>query len=411
MRKSLPGLLLVAAAFVAGYGYGRWYAQSPVVSAKTTRPVLYYRCPMHPSFRSDKPGVAPCCQMALEPVYADDAAQPAAGINKDAIHITPKQQQLIGVQYGQVEYGSVSRITHAPARVGVNENRVARIQTKLEGYVDHISVTAPGEYVTQGQPLFSIYNRRAYTMPQMAFLQAQMDAAGMGRTQTNARAAAEAVETARMQLEMTGFTDYQIDGIARAHQALTSFPFHSPLTGVIMEYNVALNQKVGMEPLLTIADLTTVWVTGSFAPADAAAIKPGESATLTVPYLPEKVFHGTVQTLLPEVDAASRTTKVRFQFDNAAFLLKPEMFGELELRSPAEKKLTVPREAVLDRGRSQSVFLDLGGGYVEPREVKTGETFGDRIQIRDGLKPGERIVVSGNFLLDSEVRMRSRTSW
>jgi Cu(I)/Ag(I) efflux system membrane fusion protein len=407
-------VVLVAAAFVAGYGYGRWYAQAPTVSAKSVRPALYYRCPMHPSFRSDQPGTAPCCQMALEPVYADVGA----GISKGAIRITPQQQQLIGVQYGQAEYAPVARVTRAPAHVGINESRTARIQTKLEGFVDHVSVTAPGEYVTQGQPLFSIYNRRAYSMAQMTFLQAQMDAAGMGRTSSDsnnpgqsARAAAEALAAARLQMEMTGFTDYQIEGIARAHQALTSFPFHAPISGIIVEYNVALNQKVGMEPLLTIADLSTVWVTGSFAPADAVAIKPGQAATLTVPYLPERVFHGTVQTLLPEVEAGSRTAKVRFQFDNPAYVLKPEMFGEVELRSAAEKKLTVPQEAVLDRGRTQVVFLDLGGGYLEPHEVRTGEKFASRVQIREGLKPGQRIVVSGNFLLDSEVRMRSRTSW
>lgn len=407
MWKNLSGALLVAAAFVAGYGYGRWYAQTPTVAAKTAQPVLYYRCPMHPSFHSDKPGTAPCCRMPLEPVYADEPDSPP---DKSAIHITPQQQQLIGVQYGTAGFAPVSRTMQAPARVEANENRIVRIQTKLEGYVDHTSVTAPGEHVMQGQPLFSIYNRRAYSMAQMAFLQAQMDAAGMGQTQDR-RAAAEALVSARMQLEMIGFTNYQIDAVARAHQALTSFTFHAPISGVILQFNLALNQKTGMEPLLTIADLSRVWVTASFAPADTATIKPGQAATLTVPYLPGKVFHGVVDSLLPVIDADSHTTPVRCEFDNPAYLLKPGMFGEIELRSPGGRKLTVPREAVLDRGRTQFVFLDLGNGYVEPRQVSTGEPFGDRIQIREGLQPGQRIVVSGNFLLDSEARMRSTTSW
>jgi Cu(I)/Ag(I) efflux system membrane fusion protein len=114
-----------------------------------------------------------------------------------------------------------------------------------------------------------------------------------------------------------------------------------------------------------------------------------------------------VQTILPELDASTGSTKVLLQFDNAAYLLKPEMYGEIELRYPGLKKLTVPEQAVLDRGRTQAVFVDLGGGYLEPREVRTGERFGDRVEIVQGLIPGQRIVTSGNFLLDSENQLRS----
>jgi RND family efflux transporter MFP subunit len=418
MWKRLSGPLLLAIVFLAGYGYGRWYTAAPAVSATSVRRPLYYRCPMHPAYRSDKPGVAPCCNMALEPVYADD--QPDAGVpgsapSAEAIHVTPGQEQLIGVQFGIAELAPVFRTVRAVARIGVNENRVVRIQTKLEGYIDHVYVTSAGERVTQGQLLLSIYNRRTYSMAQMQFLQAAMDATGMTLPATdpanpNARrlAAAEALRSARQQLEMMGFTDAQIEAVARAQQPLSSVPFHSPISGVIVEKNVFLNQKPGMDPLLTIADLSTVWATAEFAASDVVGINPALAATLAVRDLSQQLFHGAVQNVLPELDAATGKTKVLLQFDNAASLLKPGMYGEIALQFPGTKRLTVPVEAVLDRGRTQAVFVDLGGGYLAPREVKTGERFGQRVEIVHGLAPGQRIVTSGNFLLDSESQMRLR---
>jgi membrane fusion protein, copper/silver efflux system len=412
MRKKLTVLLFVTAAFLAGYGYRRWYAKPQAVAAKTTQRPLYYRCPMHSSEQSDRPGMAPC-NMAMVPVYADDVSNMPA----DAIHVSPGQEQLIGVQYGLAEYGQVFRVARGEGRVGVNENRVARIQSKLEGYIDHVYVTYPGEHVTQGQALLSIYNRRTYNMAQMQFLQAAMDATGMSLPATdpanpNARrlAAADALRSARQELEMMGFTGDQIDAVARAQQPLYSVPVHAPISGVILQLNAAVNEKPGMEPLVTIADLSTVWVTATFLAGEAAAIHQGQAAILTVPNLPREVFHGAVQTILPELDASTGSTKVLLQFDNAALLLKPEMYGEVELRWPGAKRITVPAQAVLDKGRTQAVFVDLGGGYLEPREVRTGERYGDLVEIVQGLKPGQRIVTSGNFLLDSESQLHARPS-
>jgi Cu(I)/Ag(I) efflux system membrane fusion protein len=406
--------LLVATTFLGGYGYGRWYAREPVVSAKNDRRILYYRCPMHPSYRSDKAGMAPCCNMALQAVYADQSGAP--NLPAGAIHVTPAQQQLIGVQYGSVEYARVSRLVRGAARVSIDESRMARVQTKLEGFIDHLYAKGVGDRVQQGQTLLTIYNRRAYTMPQMEFLQAVMDASGMGEAppgvsdpEAKRLGAADALRAARQRLQMLGFSEDQIEAVARAHQALPSLPIYAPISGVIVDYHAALNQTPGMEPLLTIADLSRVWVTADFVPADSPAVRPGQRATLTVPYLPGTVFEGTVDTILPQLDTETRAMQVRMQFDNPGLLLKPEMYGEVQLRPGLRtEKLTVPQEAVVDNGRSQAVFADLGNGYLDLREVKTGERFGDRIEIVRGLEAGQRIVTSGNFLLDSESRMRPR---
>ena len=176
MKRAAPVAFVVTLAFLGGYVYGHLRGGGPVVAAKTARHILYYQCPMHPSYRSDHPGTAPCCNMELQPVYEGDASPPSSA----AIHITPRQQELIGVQYGSVEYGPASRAIRSAARVGLNETRVARIQTKPRRiYRPTICTIRVGEAVTKGQQLVSIYNRRAYSMVQEEFLQATMDSGGM----------------------------------------------------------------------------------------------------------------------------------------------------------------------------------------------------------------------------------------
>ena len=177
---------------------------------------------------------------------------------------------------------------------------------------------------------------------------------------------------------------------------------------MVVEYRAALNDAVGMQPLLTIADLGDVWVTANFDAGDAAAIRPGQSAILRVPQVPSKEFPATVDRVLPEADPETRTLSVRFQVDNPGLLLKPQMYGEVELRSGSgTKRLTVPTQAVLDDGHTRTVFLDSGNGDLEARQVATGQRFADRIEILRGLAAGERVVTSGNFLLDSEVQLRT----
>ena len=182
----------------------------------------------------------------------------------------------------------------------------------------------------------------------------------------------------------------------------------APFAGTVIEYHAVQGQAVMPGAILTIADLSTVWIKAQLAVADAAAIRPGQPAVFRAPLLPGRTFRGTVDAVLPKLDAATHNLELRLRFDNPGQLLKPEMYGEIELRPGAARRtLTVPTVAVVDGGRSQTVFLDLGGGFFEPRTVKTGERFDGRVEILSGLEEGQRIVTSGNFLLDSESRLRS----
>ena len=419
--------MLLLATFLGGYGYGHWYVRDPsvvsakavvsaraMVSAKAVRQILYYHCPMHPAYRSDKPGTAPCCHMALEPVYADEpssAAEAPGATVTGALHLTPQQQQLVGLQYGTAEYAPAYRSIRGEGRVGVNEKRVARIETRLEGWIDRLLVGAAGETVTQGQVLFTVYNRKPVAT-QLEFLHA-MDVRMAAIMAGNAAAPGQLADAdvllsaAKQRMDAVGFSDAQMEAIGRSHQAIWQVPVVAPIGGTVIEYHALHGQTLTPGTVLTIADLSTVWVTADLAGVNAAAIRPGQAATLRAPFFPGRTFRGTVDTILPKLDAATHRLEVRLQFDNPDQLLRPEMYGEIELHtSAARRMLTVPAEAVVDSGRSQAVFLDLGDGYVEPREVTAGERFGDRVEIVRGLVSGQRIVTSGNFLLDSESRMR-----
>jgi RND family efflux transporter MFP subunit len=357
--------------------------------------------------------------MQMVPVFAEDAsggtARDSVRNPADSILTTPGQRQLIGIQYGVAEWGRARRTLRAAATVSADENRVARVQTHLEGTVEQVYVNAPGVTVKRGQTLLTIYNPKSQ-LAQQQYLQA-MEVAGVNMlspeyiaAHANNRSLPEESQTlaARMQLEQLGFSDAQIETIGRTHTAATRLPVVSPLAGVVLEYNVQPRQKVTAESLYVIADLTKVRVTADFQPTDQTAIEPGQRARFTVPWLPGRSFEGTVDTVLPTLDPTTRSLRVRMLFSNPELLLLPEMQGEVELQTGAgPRRLLVPSGAVVASSGGNVVFVDLGDGRFAPRAVEIAENFGDRIAVSKGLSAGERVVASGNFLLDSEFRMRA----
>ena len=412
MNHKKSTALFILSAFLCGYVYAHWTARDPsVVSAKSARQILFYRCPMHPAYTSTKPGTSPCCHMTLEPVYADDPSTPPPADAPNALRLDPQQQQMAGIQYGTAEFTSDAQSIRGAARVGVNEKHVARVETRLEGWIDEVFIHAPGENVKQYQTLFTVYNRKAVAT-QLDFLHA-MDVRMTAVMAGNSAPIGELAEAdailagAKQRMDAAGFTDAQMDAIARSRHPFQKVPVVAPIAGTVIELQAVAGQMLTPAAVLTIADLSTVWVTAQFAGVDAAAVHPGQSATLRVPLLPGKTFHGLVDAILPRLDFTTGSLQVRLQFDNPGLFLRPEMFGEIELATePGRRNLTVPAEALIDTGRAQSVFVDLGNSYVAPREVTAGRRLGDRVEILRGLDPGARIVTSGGFLLDSETRMR-----
>jgi Cu(I)/Ag(I) efflux system membrane fusion protein len=431
-QKEIIVLSFIAAAFAGGFIYGRWYrgaATEPVVDAHSSRRILSYTCSMHPSYKSERPGKCPMCEMDLEPVYADDARRSDSDGSR-ILHISPEKQQLIGVEFGTVEYGSVSNTIRAAARIEVDENKVYHVQSKMEGWVDQVYCTVVGTQVKKNQPLLTVYNPMSlaaqYELIKHAGTGMHMgdssknprrpDAqatppAGSPAGATTAGAATRTgdqalFESDKFRLQYMGFDDELIMTIARSGTPIYNLPIYSPADGFVIERNVLPKQKMSPDTLYTIADLSTVYVTADLPEYEASAVRAGQTASLSIPNLAGSAFKAKIDSILPIADPVSHTLKLRVVMANPNYKLKPGMYGDLEIQSANIRRLTVPQEAILDSGLKRIVYVDRGDGYIEPKEVTTGQVFGTRIEVA-GLKEGDRIVISGNFLIDSESQLKA----
>jgi Cu(I)/Ag(I) efflux system membrane fusion protein len=427
-------LLLVLLVFALGYGYGRWYAKGPAsvaaatkapdaahmnsdmnmsaakAIAKKERKILYYHDPMHPAYKSDKPGVAPDCGMDLEPVYADDDADARHEMTESAaehrsehpgaIYVSQQKQQLIGVEYGTVAYGPAFDTVRGAAKVQFDENTIVRVATKQDAWIDHVDVKLVGTTVKKNQQLLTLFNPQAYAAQKEFVPQAK---ARMANSPTFDQASYAA---AKLKLQVLGFSDEDIEAIERSGMPQFKLGVYAPVSGVVVGVNAVEKQKVMPDALYTIADLTSIWVTADFPETEASFLREGQMAMLHLPSMPNRTFHGRVDAVLPQLDPVTRTVKARITFDNKDLALKPEMLGTVEIKTGGAHKLTVPEQAVLNSGLKQIVFVDKGEGYLEPRTVKIGAQYGNRVEVLNGLKRGEHVVTSGNFLIDSEAQLR-----
>ncbi|HJT86273.1 MAG TPA: efflux RND transporter periplasmic adaptor subunit [Bryobacteraceae bacterium] len=406
--KQAGMVLLIGAAFAGGYGYQRWYGVRTASAGTPERKPLYWVDAMHPWYKSDKPGVAPDCGMKLVPVYPGDETKYADGsMPPGTVQVSPQKQQLIGVEYGTVQYASVSDSIRAAARVGLDETKIAKVQPKLTGWIDRVFVDFTGKHVNKGDPLLTIYSPEALAT-QNEYLLALQARHTMQDNPVHemVMSTEDLVAAAKKRLELWDITGAQIDRIGRTGEPIKNLTLDSPISGFVMERNAFPSQRVTPDTVLyTVADLSTVWVIADVFEYEASNVRLNQPATLTLDYLPGRVFRGRVSYILPQVDPATRTLKVRIQFENPGEVLKPDMYGQVEIRAGGGRRLVVPASAVLNSGDRQVVFVDRGNGNFEPRDVKIGAQDDQGVEILSGLKAGERIVTSGNFLLDSESRL------
>lgn len=379
--------------------------------AKADLKVLYWQDPMHPAYKSDKPGKAPDCGMDLVPIYESGAAA-ASNLPEGAFQISAEKQQLIGVTYGDVSYGQMSKTLRANARLAYDETKTVRIHPKVEGWIEDVYVDFAGKQVQKGQPLISIYS------PDLVSTQQEYLLAIKGRTELSESPFKEAAigsdslyEAARRRLELFDITDQQIKDLEKRGSPIKALTIYAPTNGFVIVRNAYPKQRVTPETeLYQIADLSTVWAIADIYEYEAPDIRVGQSATMTLSYSPGKSFRGLVSYIYPQVDAATRTLKVRIEFPNPGFTLKPDMFANIELKIDYGKRLFVPQEAVLDSGSEQTVFVSHEGGYFEARRVELGGRVDNKVIVLAGLKAGERIVTSANFLIDSESKLKSAAS-
>jgi RND family efflux transporter MFP subunit len=405
----ISAVLLAIAGFLGGIAYRAPQVQASVhPGAPKERRILYYVDPMHPAYKSDKPGTAPDCGMKLEPVYEGDGHADPGSARAAMLNISAEKQQLIGVEYGQVEWASSSSSFRASGKVAQDETRVIRLHPKVQGWIEQVFVDFVGARVEKGDRLLTIYS------PEMLAAQQDYLLALQARNILKSSPLAEAadnsdslIRASRTRLELWDLGKAQIEEIEKSGKAQRGITVYAPAGGYITARNAFQGQKAGPETeLYAIGDLSRVWVVADVFENDAANVRVGQSVAVGLPAENGKGFVARVSYIQPQIDPATRTLKVRIDAPNPAMQLKPDMFVDVEFQSASQRKLTVPAEAVLDAGQRKTVFVDHGDGNLEPRQVEIGERLGERVEIVKGLKAGERIVTSGNFLIDSESQLK-----
>jgi Cu(I)/Ag(I) efflux system membrane fusion protein len=404
--------ILLGAGFAGGWMFTRWRAAQDA-GAASERKILYWVDPMHPAYKSDKPGIAPDCGMKLQPVYADQGpaagGAPAAGSAPEgSFQIPTEKQQLIGVRYGEVTVEPQTETVRASGRVTADETRIVRVQPRVEGWIERVLVDFTGALVKKGDPLLTLYSPELLASQQeyLLALRAQ-PVLSRGVLPDSAGNSASIVEASRRRLELWNLSAAEIDEVKNTGQPLHSITLYAPSGGFVTARNAFANQKISPETeLYTLTDLSRVWIMADLFESDAAKVRPGAMAVVRIPSANNAAFSARVTYVQPQVDPATRTVKVRLEADNPAMRLKPDMFVDVEMRMGYGARATVPAEAVLDAGLRKTVFVDHGNGYLEPRSVETGDRVGDRVVVLSGLKRGERIVTSGAFLVDSESQLR-----
>ncbi|MBI3449619.1 MAG: efflux RND transporter periplasmic adaptor subunit [Acidobacteria bacterium] len=406
-RSAAAGLTLALAvlAFVAG----RYSGGPDPTGEQPARPVLYYVDPMHPAYRSDRPGVAPDCGMRLEPVYAE--AEPGKGraTEPGTVFISSEKQGLIGVRVEAVRKDSGPRLVRTTGRVEVDGDRLYRLMAGAEGWVESVRNNPVGTFVKKDELLATLYSRE-FRNAQQAYLGSlvSLDRLRTGHTEDDPnRGSNTNLRNNEEQLRALGMGDAQIQELRRTRQITSEISVTAPADGVVLSRDISPGQRfeAGTQ-FYRIADLSKAWITADIGGEDAPMFRPGARVRVVVQERDATVY-ATVGKAPPFFDPVSRTLRLRLEADNPGFVLRPDMFVDLELPVRAEPVITVPVEALLDSGLSQRVFVERAPGAFEPRPVEIGRRLGDRVEILKGLEEGDRVVASGTFLVDSESRLRT----
>jgi Cu(I)/Ag(I) efflux system membrane fusion protein len=453
--RFLPTVGLLAVGLVVGAG-GTWYAlrshnQEPKTDTSAAPAAQQmYQCPMHPQVIMDHEGDCPICGMKLVameatppvaqpadkgkillyrnpmdpsitspvfkkdemgmdylPVYENEVNGEAPAVEgHGTVTIDTERQQLIGLKTAPVIEGSVSGELRTNGRVAVDETRVRKINVKVEGFVERLFVDFVGKPVAKGQPLFSLYSPE-FVSAQREYLLAlkTQQALHQGAFQTSG---SDLLESARRRLQFWDVPQEAIDRLEQTGEVQRTLTMRSPVSGVVTIKNVVEGSRITSADIpFEITDLSRVWVLADAYETDLSRAKVGMTAELTLQSSPGQVFKGRVVFIDPFLDPKSRTAKLRLEFANPKGELKPELFGEVILKGQGRKGLLVPRDAVMDAGTLKVAFLALGNGRFEPREVTTGASLGEQVEILKGLQAGDEVVTRANFLVDSESRLRA----
>ncbi len=402
-RNAIAAAALLLLGLATGWTLSQWraahdgpHATAPVAAAPAAaaeRKVLYWYDPMAPTQHFDKPGKSPFMDMQLVPKYADEAGvQPASGA---AVSVSPQAQQALGLRVAAAEKRALSSAVEAVGTVTLNERDVSIVQSRANGFVERVYGRAPGDVVAAGAPLADVL------LPE--WLAAQQEYLAVRATGDAALAAAS-----RQRLVLLGMAAAQIESLAQGGRPQAVQTITAPSAGLIAELMVRQGMSVsaGMT-LARINGLGTVWVEAAVPEVQGAGVALGQAAELRLPATPGQVLRGKVTAVLPETNRDSRTLRVRIELPNPGQRLRAGMFAQVSLAGAARAEaVVVPAEAVIRTGRRALVYVLDGPARFRPVEVELGPESGEQIVIRSGVEAGDKVVASGQFLIDSEASLQ-----
>ncbi len=351
--------------------------------------VLYWVAPMDPNYRRDEPGKSPM-GMELIPVYA------GADDEGSDVTISPVVVQNLGVRTEMVTKGTLARLVNTVGYIDYDESKVSHVHLRVSGWIEKLSVKSAGEQVVKGQRLFNLY------APELVNVQEEFLRALKSGNKS-------LISASRDRLQALGISRGEVTQLEKHRKVRQTIAIYAPQDGVVSELPVreGMYVKPNMN-VMTLADLSSVWLIAEIFERQTNWISTGDSAEVSLPFLPGKVWTGSVEYIYPSLDKKTRTLMARLRFDNPGELLKPNMYAKVKLfASPRENILSIPLEALIRTGDQDRVIVQVGEGKFDAKEVRVGIESGDRIEIIDGLKEHEKVVTSGQFLLDSEASLKA----
>lgn len=408
MSKWIFAALLAIVAAGAFWGGRMSYVSEPAAIAPTPttvaegRKILYYRNPMGQPDTSPVPKKDPM-GMDYIPVYEGEEPSDAGVLKISMGHL-----QKLGVQTAPAEQRVLATPLRAVGSLAVNERGLHTLTARFGGWVEKLRINTTGQAVQKGERVMAVYSPELLTAQQELHLALEGEKTLAHADADTRRRAAALVEASRQRLDLWEISAEQLRE-AEAGRFARQIWLHAPTSGVVLEKPAVVGRRfMAGEPLLQIADLSSLWLLADVFEQDMGRVRVGQAAQFTMDAFPGEVFRGRVDFIYPTVNAQTRTVQVRIELENAGGRLRPAMFGQVEIRTGKDRPvLAVVDSAVLDSGLAQTVLVDLGGGRFEPRTVEIGARAEGWVEIKKGLKPGERVVTRANFLIDSESNLKA----
>jgi RND family efflux transporter MFP subunit len=419
--KRIVAITGLAVSFAAGsFAAGTWWPHRAGAAHASARAATAHTCPMHPDYRSDRPGNCPMCGMPLEAVRAGGATagEVPAALPPGAVQVSPERQQAIGIRLGIVERMAATRLLRTTGRVVPDENRTYPIVAAVSGWIRNVESVTTGDAVKKDQVLASFVAPEAgfrsaqqsyYTGLEAFYRIAITQPQPQPQSQLHASVRGEAIDRMADELRNLGVSNSQLREMGQRRELVQDIRVESPVDGVVLKRSVSpgLRFDRGFE-FYRIADLNRVWILADVSRHHLPFIRRGASARITTAG-ENRAVSATVSPSEPIFEEATLTLKVRLEASNPQRALKPGMFVDVEFPVNLPATIVVPADAIVDSGLRKTVFVERGNGYFEPRLVETGWRAGDDVEVTKGLMPGERIVISGTFFVDSESRMKAAT--